>query len=99
MDVTVDFYPYRGTATTLASILPVSFLTEDFSKILAKITTPETIDRLRYCYRNSGPRDEIMDLAFRWDHAMISGITLPENQKYLGKTVHACTELSGYEDE
>ena len=54
MDVTVDFYPYHGTATTLASILPASFLTEDFSRILAKITTPESIDRLRHCYHGSG---------------------------------------------
>lgn len=99
MDVTVDFYPYHGTATTLASILPASFLTEDFSRILAKITTPESIDRLRHCYQNPGPKDEIMDLEFRWSHAMISGVRQPENQKYLGKTIHDCSQMAGYDDE
>lgn len=99
MDVTVDFYPYHGTATTLASILPASFLTEDFSTILARITQPESVDRLRYCYQNPGPKDEIMDLDFRWRHAMISGVTLPENQRYLGKTIHECAQIAGYEDE
>ncbi|WP_455581967.1 N-acyl-D-amino-acid deacylase family protein [Dysosmobacter sp.] len=99
MDVSVDFYPYHGTATTLASILPASFLTEDFGRILANITTPESIDRLRRCYRTPGPKDEIMDLAFRWSHAMISGVTQPENQRYLGKTVHECAQMAGYEDE
>lgn len=99
MDVTVDFYPYHGTATTLASILPASFLTEDFGKVLAKITTPESIDRLRHCYQNPGPKDELMDLTFRWSHAMISGVTLPENQRYLGKTVHECSQLAGFDDE
>ncbi len=98
MDVTVDFYPYHGTATTLASILPASFLTEDFSRILAKITTPESIDRLRHCYQNPGPKDEIMDLEFRWSHAMISGVRQPENQKYLGKTIHDCAQMAGYDD-
>ena len=99
MDVTVDFYPYHGTATTLATILPASFLTENFSKILAKITTPATVDRLRYCYHNPGPKDEVMDLTFRWNHAMISGVTKPENRKYLGKTVHECSRMAGCDDE
>ena len=99
MDITVDFYPYHGTATTLAAILPASFLTEDFGRILAKITSPETIDRLRYCYHNPGPNDEIMDLTFRWSHAMISGVTQSENMKYLGKTIHECSQMAGYDDE
>lgn len=99
MDVTVDFYPYHGTATTLASILPASFLTETFSSILSRITTPQSIDRLRYCYQHPGPKDELIDPDFRWSHAMISGVTLPENQRYLGKTIHQCAQMAGYEDE
>ncbi len=99
MDITVDFYPYHGTATTLASILPASFLTEDFSKILAKITKPETIKRLRYCFLNPGPKDERIDPDFRWRHTLITGVSLPENKKYLGKTIHEGTQIGGYGDE
>ncbi len=99
MDVTVDLYPYHGTATTLASILPASFLTEEFSSLLARITEPDTVDRLRHCYRNPGPRDELIDLDFRWSHAMISGVRRPENQRYLGKTIRECTLLAGCGDE
>lgn len=99
MDVTVDFYPYHGTATTLASILPASFLTEEFSSILAHITAPDTVDRLRYCYQNPGPGDELIDLDFRWTHAMISGVRRPENRKYLGKTIRDCARMAGYADE
>lgn len=99
MDITVDFYPYHGTATTLASILPASFLTEDFSSILAKITRPKTIDRLRYCFQNPGPKDEWIDPTFRWRHTLITGVSHSENDKYLGKTVHECAQLGGYDDE
>lgn len=99
MDITVDFYPYHGTATTLASILPASFMTEDFSTTLAKITIPETIDRLRRCFNNPDPKDEWIDPTFRWRNTLISGVSQPENEKYLGKTVHECAELGGYDDE
>lgn len=99
MDVTVDFYPYHGTATTLASILPASFLTEDFSVLLSKIDSAQSIERLRQCFLHPGPQDERIDPAFRWSHAMISGVSLPENRCYLGKTIHECAISAGYEDE
>ena len=99
MDITVDFYPYRGTATTMASILPTSFMAEDFSTTLAKITKPETIDRLRRCFNNPGPKDEWIDPNFRWRNTMITGVSQPENEKYLGKTIRECAELGGYGDE
>ncbi|MDU1909782.1 N-acyl-D-amino-acid deacylase family protein [Fusobacterium sp.] len=99
MDITVDFYPYHGTATTLAAILPVSFLDRPFTDILKEITSHENIEKIRYCYYNPGPNDENIDPDFRWSHSMINSLSKIENKKYIGKTIHHCTVEYGYKDE
>lgn len=98
MDITVDVYPYHGTSTTLSSSLPFSFLNEPFEKIIAKINTKDEIDRLRKCYMHPGPNDNKISPDFRWSTTLISGVSLPENKKYLGKTVDSAFAISGYSD-
>lgn len=98
MDVTVDVYPYYGTSTTLSSALPFSFLNEPFEKIIAKINTKEEIDRLRSCYLNPGPKDNKIAPDFRWQTTLITGVSLPENEKYLSKSVKDAFAISGYSD-
>ena len=99
MDITVDFYPYHGTATTLAAILPVSFLDKNFDDILKNITSKESMEKMRYCYQNPGPNDENISPDFRWSHSMISSLSKIENKKYIGKTIHQCTVEAGCQDE
>ena len=98
MDVTVDVYPYHGTSTTLSSVLPYSFLNKPFEKILAGINTKEETDRLRKCYLEPGPKDNNLDVNFRWNTTLITGVALKENEKYLGKSVNDAFKISGYPD-
>ena len=98
MDITVDVYPYHGTSTTLSSSLPFSFLNEPFEKIIAKINTKNEIDRLRKCYMNPGPNDNKISPDFRWSTTLISGVSLTENRKYLGKTVKSAFAISECND-
>lgn len=98
-DVTVDVYPYHGTATTLSSKLPFSFLTKPFDRIIAEIDTKEETDRLRRCYLNPGPKDNTgSEPEFMWNTTLITGVALAENEKYLGLTVNAAFEKSGCGD-
>ncbi|MCQ2402028.1 MAG: amidohydrolase family protein [Lachnospiraceae bacterium] len=98
MDVTVDVYPYHGTSTTLSSALPFSFLNEPFEKIIAKINRKDEIDRLKHCYLNPGPKDNKISPDFRWSTTLITGVALPENEKYLSKSVKDAFAISGYSD-
>lgn len=98
MDITVDVYPYRGTATTLSSALPYSFLNRPFDEIIAGINRKDEIDRLRNCYLNPGPKDNKISPDFRWSTTLITGVALPENEKYLSRSVKDAFELSGCSD-
>lgn len=98
MDITVDVYPYYGTSTTLSSALPFSFLNEPFEKIIAKINSKEEIDRLRNCFLNPGTKDNRISPDFRWNNTLITGVSLPENEKYLSRTVNEAFAVSGCDD-
>lgn len=98
MDVTVDFYPYEGGSTALTTMLPPVFVAGDMSRALRRLGTPEGVEEFR---RTSSVLYDDWDnfcITLGWDRIIISGVVLPENQKFLGLTVTDAAEKFGFED-
>ena len=98
MDVTVDFYPYEGGSTALTTMLPPVFVAGDMSRALQRLGTPEGVEEFR---RTSSVLYDDWDnfcITLGWDRIIISGVVLPENQKFLGLTVTDAAEKFGFED-
>lgn len=98
MDVTVDFYPYEGGSTALTTMLPPVFVAGDMTKALEKLGTPEGVEEFR---RTSSVLYDSWDnfcITLGWDRIIISGVNLPENEKFLGLTVTEAAEKFGFAD-
>lgn len=98
MDVTVDFYPYEGGSTALTTMLPPVFVAGNMARALQKLGTPEGVEEFR---RTSSVLYDDWDnfcLTLGWDRIIISGVVLPENQKFLGLTVTEAASKYGYTD-
>lgn len=78
----------RGLRFFICALLPFSFLNEPFERITAKINTKDESDRLRYCFQNPGQKDNRIPLDFRRGTTLITGVSIPENEKYLGRSVN-----------
>jgi len=96
LDVTVDFYPYHGVATTLAAQLPPSFVQDGVQATIATLKDPVQVDKLRSVL--SKTKGE-MPLDFRWQNTIISSVTRDDNRKYLGKSLKEGASIGNYEDE
>lgn len=98
MDVTVDFYPYEGGSTALTTMLPPVFVAGDMNEALRKLGTPEGVEEFR---RTSSVLYDTWDnfcITLGWDRIIISGVNLPENEKFLGMTVTDAAEKFGFDD-
>lgn len=98
MDVTVDFYPYEGGSTALTTMLPPVFVAGNMTQALQKLGTPEGVEEFR---RTSSVLYDDWDnfcITLGWDRIIISGVTVPENQKFLGLTVTEAAEKFGFDD-
>ncbi len=98
MDVTCDFYPYDGGSTALTTMLPPVFVAGDMDQALARLGTPEGVEEFR---RTSSVLYDDWDnfcITLGWDRIIISGVTKPENQRFLGMTVTDAAARFGYED-
>ncbi len=98
MDVTCDFYPYEGGSTALTTMLPPVFVAGDMQKALKKLGTPEGVEEFR---KTSSVLYDDWDnfcITLGWDRIIISGVTVKENEKFLGMTVTDAAEKFGFED-
>ncbi len=97
-DVTCDFYPYEGGSTSLTTMLPPVFVAGDMAKALEKLGTPAGVEEFR---KTSSVLYDDWDnfcIMLGWERIFISGVTRPENRKFLGKNVVQAAEEFGFED-
>lgn len=98
MDVTVDFYPYEGGSTALTTMLPPVFVAGDMKRALADLGTPEGVEEFRRTSRVLYDDWDNFCITLGWDRIIISGVNLPENEKFLGMYVTEAAEKFGYPD-
>lgn len=98
MDVTVDFYPYEGGSTALTTMLPPVFVAGDMTRALERLGTEEGVEEFR---RTSSVLYDTWDnfcITLGWDRIIISGVNIPENEKFLGMRVTEAAEKFGFAD-
>lgn len=102
-DVTADFYPYTGGATTLLSLFPPTVLQEDLSAVLRSLATPAGRKTMRR--ELSHPRKDWDNMveAIGWERIFVSSVQQASSLRWVGKNMRdaaardAAAE-AGYED-
>lgn len=98
-DITVDFYPYTGGATTLMTLIPPVCLRGSTRQTLDWLSTPEGVDTLRRELRRDQPGWDNMVFSIGWDRVLISSVQREENRRFQGLSIPRACELAGDEDE
>jgi len=70
--VTQDAYPYAAGGTMLTAVLPPWFHDGGSEAVLARLQSPEALDRAERDLEHSGSRFENFALAAGWDNVVIS---------------------------
>ena len=83
----VDFYPYDAGATSLNTMIPPAFVQGDMNKALRKMETPEGVKELADSLQKTYSDWDNYALTVGWDRVILSGVTKPENRRYIGLTV------------
>lgn len=96
MDVTADFYPYDGGATTLLSLIPPS-VPATGQTLLQRLSTAQGKEMLRRDITKTHTGWDNMALSIGWDRIVISGTSLPEHERYNGRSVAALADENSYE--
>lgn len=97
-DVTCDFYPYEGGSTALTTMLPPCCVAGDMTAALARLGTPEGVEEFR---KAAAVRYDDWDnyaITLGWDRILISGVSAPENRRFLGLTVEEAAKKFGFPD-
>lgn len=87
LDVTADFYPYDGGATTMLSLLPKTVLRGSTQETLKSLATPEGKAFLK---RELAKRHEGWDnmaLSIGWDRILVNSLTRPEHAAFSGLSI------------
>ncbi len=95
-EVTVDFYPYAGGATTLQSLLPPCVLQADNSAGIRALATPEGKQTVRDAIYRSHPGWDNAVLETGWARILVSSTSLPEHTAYAGRTIVELADAEGY---
>ncbi|GCD92857.1 N-acyl-D-amino-acid deacylase family protein [Embleya hyalina] len=91
-DISLDTYPYTPGCTTLVAVLP-SWANEGGPEAtLARLRDDATAERIRHHLEEIGS-DGCHGVPIEWDTIEMSGITDPELEAYVGRTVaHSAAE-------
>ena len=98
MDVTCDFYPYDGGSTALTTMLPPVFVRGNLSEALERLGTREGVEEFRKASRVLYPDWDNFCVTLGWNRILISGTTLPENEKFRGKLMTDAAREYGFAD-
>jgi len=93
-DVTLDTYPYLPGSTTLAALLPGWAHAGGPDATLALLDDPDARERIREAFEvtgSDGAHGETVD----WTAIQISGVTDPELESAVGRTVAEWAEVRG----
>lgn len=97
-DVTVDFYPYTGGATTITSLFPAAFMCDSLADTLIKLDTIAGKEELKNSIYKEYDNWDNMVTAIGWEKIIISSVLAPEDEKYIGKNFIEATNISGCND-
>lgn len=98
-DVTVDLYPYEAGSTTLATMLPPSYVGSDIMNAIRSLNRPECVQKLRVELAREFEGWDNFAISLGWDRTYISSVSRPENRKYSGHTVTENARRYGFRDE
>jgi dihydroorotase/N-acyl-D-amino-acid deacylase len=92
-DVTVDFYPYTGSSTSIISLIPPAFLGNDWPASLRTLSTRAGIDRFKTMMESDYEKWDNFVKMLGWDRIFVSALKTRKNAE--GKSI---TELAGNSD-
>lgn len=95
-DVTADFYPYDGGATTLQSLLPPTVMEESMAELLTKLAEPEGKRKLREELEKTHEGWDNMAESIGWERILISSVAAPEHAHMPGRTIQELADEGGY---
>lgn len=98
LDVACDFYPYDGGSTALTTMLPPAFIEADMQNALARLGTNKGVDAFRAAAAQTYPGWDNFALTLGWDRIVISGVTRPENERFVGLDVQTAAARFGFAD-
>ena len=97
-EITVDFYPYTGGATTILSLVPPQLMDERLEDFLVKLLLTKERERFKQeMYKDNSDWDNIIDL-IGWERITISSVTKAQNKKYVGKSLLEASRYASYQD-
>lgn len=98
-DITVDIYPYEAGSTTLAAMLPPSYVGSDMMGSIRRLNRPESVRRLREELSKEFDGWDNFALSLGWDRTYISSVASEKNRKYSGLSVTENVKRFGFRDE
>lgn len=99
VEVTADFYPYTGGATTLLSLFPPSVLGEDTEKTVEFMSTEAGKRKFKEEVRRRHDGWDNMAASIGWERILISSVSRPEHEAYQGRSVKDVSDSLGYDRE
>lgn len=99
LDMSVDFYPYTGGATTLLSLIPPDVLDDNLQEFLKQIAGSMGRKRLKEeLYKEHAGWDNMV-LDIGWDNIYLGSLQQMQNKKYIGKNIKEAAKTGNYGDE
>lgn len=95
MDVSYDAYPYPAGSTQLIQVLPPQYLEGGVEKIIERLTNPEKRKELTAILKEPQDYFENVVSSVGWENIRMTTLTLPKNQKYVGKSVAEIASMQG----
>jgi N-acyl-D-amino-acid deacylase len=86
IDVTLDTYPYLAGATYLHAFLPSWMHVGGSAATIERLRQPELRERLRVEMEDEGA-DGFHEIPIDWSIVVVSGVRLPENRRWIGRTL------------
>lgn len=98
VDITVDQYPYRAGATSLATCLPPWVHDGGMERLLERLRDPDLRERIRSDIEKGIPGWENFAGELGWENVMVSRVVSEENKVYEGKRLDEVSEMRGDPD-
>lgn len=93
--VTIDAYPWTAGASQLYQYLPPSFQDGGYDAVCARLRDPARRAALKAELSDPSEAFENQLYYIGWENTMISGVSTPENRRYVGLTVEQIAEQTG----
>jgi N-acyl-D-amino-acid deacylase len=93
LDITMDCYPYVAGSTYLAGLLPSWLQEGGREKAVERLSDSGLRDQLRR--EMEAGCDGMHGVPMNWTEVVLSGVTLPENERFIGHSVDEAARTAG----